>query len=586
MSRPNGPVRRTRPGRTVLLWLALLGLLAAAGCATVPAHSVVQVVRQGGDTGAGAAPDAPIDDRDPLGLVRGFVYASGRPDDRHAAARRFLAAQASSWDDQQSLTILDENFDTVFAPDGSTGDPNRARVRIRGQRLGTLDPFGAFEASPAQVEVDVGVVRRDGGWRIDALPPGVLVRVSDFRSNYRSLKAWYADPLRRNVLPDPHYIPSSRPAAMATQALDVLLHGPSAGLRGAAVTMFPPGSKLRANLTEDSDGVIVVDLSGVDQLADPDRRLLAAQVALTLAEVSVPRVRLLADGQPLLAPTPDVSREQFVDLVAGPPPSAPLTPMVIENGRVHVVRDSGQDVPLGGQAGNGSFDVVDAAASSRSERIAVVSREDSGTERLLTGPVQGQLVATPVSGAELTGTTWNGSGDEVWVLADGTPKRVLVPRDGPARAAELDARELTAKGPLRDLVLSRDSNRVAAVAGGRVVVGAVVPTPGGGAAVRQVRELRPSELTGAVALDWRTGDQLVVAANDGKPVSLVSVDGLTLDAMPSANLTLPLRSVAAAPGRALYVVDGTGVWSFAGGDLDAWRQTLGGSPGARPFYPS
>ncbi|MET0189854.1 MAG: LpqB family beta-propeller domain-containing protein [Pseudonocardia sediminis] len=565
---------------------AALATLVLAGCASVPGHSSVQVLRQIGDNGAAAVPSGPIDDRDPLGLVRGFVYASGQPDDRHASARRFLAPQASDWDDGASLTILDERFDTVFSPDGITGDPNRATVRIRGTRLGTLDPFGAFEASPAPVEVDVGVVNRDGTWRIDGLPPGVLVRGSDFRANYRSLKAWFVDPVHKTVLADPHYIPSARTTALATRAVEVLLHGPSAGLQGAATTAFPPGAKLRSNLTESADGVVVLDLAGVDGLADTDRRLLAAQLALTLAEVSVPRVRILSDGEPLIPGRPDLGREDVVDLVAGPPASAPLAAMVIENGRVRMLGDAGADTPLAGQAGNGSFFVTDAASSSRSNRIAVVSREETGTQRLLTGPVDGQLTATPVSGGSLTATTWNAAGDEVWVLADGVPQRVLVPAAGPTRQASLDAEEITSRGPVRDLVLSRDGTRVAAVAGGRALVGAVVTLPGGAVAVRQVRELRPAELDGVVALDWRAGDQLVVAANSDRPVSLVSVDGLTLDPMPSVNLTSPLRTVAAAPGRAMYVADRTGVWSFAGGDLDAWRQSLGATSDARPFYPN
>lgn len=565
---------------------ALLVAVLLAGCASVPGRSSVQVLRQVGDNGSAEVPTGPIDDRDPLGLVRGFVYASGQPDDRHAAARRFLAPQASDWDDGASLTILGERFDTVFSPDGVTGDPNRATVRIRGTRLGTLDPFGAFEAAPAPVELDVGVVNRDGQWRIDGLPPGVLVRGSDFRANYRSLKAWFVDPVHRTVLSDPHYIPSARTTALATRAIDVLLHGPSAGLQGAATTAFPPGAKLRSNLTESADGVVVLDLSGVDALAEPERRLLAAQIALTLAEVSVGRVRILADGEPLLPGRPDVGREDFVDLVAGPPASAPLAAMVIENGKVRALGDAGRDAPLGGQAGNGSFFVVDAASSSRTNRIAVVSREESGTQRLLTGPVDGLLGATPVSGGSLSATTWNASGDEVWVLADGAPQRVVVPLQGPARQAPLDAGELTSRGPVRDLALSRDGTRVAAAAGGRALVGSVVTQPGGAVAVRQVRELRPAELNGVVALDWRAADQLVVAANSDRPVSLVSVDGLTLDPMPSVNLTSPLRTVAAAPGRALYVADRTGVWSFAGGDLDAWRQSLGATSDARPFYPN
>jgi hypothetical protein len=157
---------------------------------------------------------------------------------------------------------------------------------------------------------------------------------------------------------------------------------------------------------------------------------------------------------------------------------------------------------------------------------------------------------------------------------------------GPVRLLGLDVAELRAMGPLSDLSLSPDGSRVAAVAGGRAVAGAVVVEPNGTAAVRHVRTLRPAEMGQAVALDWRATDQLVVATNTDQPIQLVSVDGLTLDRLPSVNLTPPLRAVAAAPGRSPYLVaDRTGVWSYAGGDLDAWQQMLGATSSAQPFYP-
>lgn len=568
----------------------LVVLLVVAGCASVPGHSSVQVLRQTGDQGTSDTPSGPVDGSDPLTLVRGFVYASGRPAERHGAARRYLAPQASAWDDGAALTILDEQFDTVFAP-APPGGPDRASVRIRGNRLGTLDPSGAFRAAPGPVEVDVGVVRRDGQWRIEALPPGVFVRQSDFRANYRSLKVWYVDPVHRTLLSDLRYIPSARTTGLAARAVELLLRGPSDDLRDAAVTTFPPGASLRTNLSESPDGVVVADFTGLDVLAEPARRLLAAQLALTLAEVSVPRVRVLSDGEPLLPGRPDVGREDFADLVAGPPQDRAPEPLVVDGGKVRALTAPGQDAPVDGQAGNGSFDVTDAAASSRTNRVAVVSREQTGTQRLLVGPRDGQLVATPVSGATLQSPTWNAAGDAVWVLADGVPQRVLVPAagvgsSGPVRAAPLDVTELRAAGPLSDLALSPDGIRVAAVAGGKAVTGAVVVGPDGAAAVRRVRTLRPAELVHALALDWRATDQLVVTTGTDQPIHTVSVDGLTLDPVPSVNLTPPLRAVAAAPGRAPYLVaDRTGVWSYAGGDLDAWQQMLGATSGAQPFYP-
>jgi hypothetical protein len=52
------------------------------------------------------------------------------------------------------------------------------------------------------------------------------------------------------------------------------------------------------------------------------------------------------------------------------------------------------------------------------------------------------------------------------------------------------------------------------------------------------------------------------------------------------NLTPPLTAVAAAPNRPLLVTDQGGVWSFAGGGQDAWRQVLGGASNAVPSTPA
>ncbi|MBP2366027.1 LpqB family beta-propeller domain-containing protein [Pseudonocardia parietis] len=566
---------------------AALGLLAClavlAGCATVPEQSSVQVLRQTRDNGA-AVPDGPIEDGDPLGLVRGFVYASGRPDDRHAAARRYLASTASGWDDGASLTVLSERFDTVFAPHSAEAGPDRAVVRMRGTRLGTVSPAGAFETAPRPVEVDIGVVRQGDHWRIEQLPPGAMVRLSDFRASYRSLRAWFVDPQRGSLIADTHYISSTRSAQLAARATEVLLHGPSAGLAGAAVTLFPATARLRSAVTESADGAVVVDLTGVSGLSERDRRLLAAQVTLTLAEVSVHRVRLLSDGEPLLADRPEVTRDDFAGLVAAPD-KLPAHPLMVDGGRVHRIGADGRDAPVAGQAGNGSFDVVDAAASSHGDRLAVVSREETGTQRLLTGPADGSLTATPVSGAVVTALSWNAAGDEIWAVADGRLRRVSVPVGGPPAEAPVDASRLDGFGEIADVAFSREGGRVAVVAGGRALVGPVVPGPDGGVAIGALRELRPGELQDVVAVDWRSSEQLVVAANSERPVSLVSVDGLTLDHLPGTNLTSPLRAVAAASGRPIYVSDRTGLWSYSGGDLDAWRQTVGSTTAARPFYP-
>ena len=169
------------------------------------------------------------------------------------------------------------------------------------------------------MQVDVGVVRRDGQWRIARLPAGVLVRLSDLRANYRTVKTWFVDPVRGVAVPDLRYLPGSRRAPRPPRDGAAAWPGRRPPWRGAAMSMLPPGAQLRSNVAVSPEGALIVDLTEVGDLDDTGRRL-AAQVVLSLGEVSVGRVRLLVDGAPLLADRPDLTRDDIAALVAEPAP--------------------------------------------------------------------------------------------------------------------------------------------------------------------------------------------------------------------------------------------------------------------------
>lgn len=509
----------------------------------------------------------------------------GSTADRHGAARRFLTPGASStWDDNASLTVLAEQFDTVYPPTTST-DPDIATVRIRGDRLGTLDAGGAFQSMESPAEIDVTVVRDNGQWRIDHLPDGVLVRQSDFGINFRTVRAYFVDPARRQTVADLRYLPVVPAKALAARVVDMLLTGPSTALRDAAVSMIPVNAKLRSNVTETPDGALIVDLSQLGELDELKRRLVAAQVVLTLSEIDVGRVRLLVDGAPMVADSPDLTRDVVAGTLAAVAPGPEQAGLVVSGGKLRVLPGN---TPGPGPAGNGSLDVVSAATTADGKRIAVVARE-SGQQRLLVGPIDGPLQPLPITGATLTRPTWT-PGGEVWTVRDGTAvARVLPDGAGGLRTDQVDVSAFGSLGPLSDLRLSRDGVRLAAVVGGNLVTGAVVRashSAGGEVAVRNVRKVRPSRLTQVVGVEWQADESLVVAtARTDRPVMLVSSDGLELEQLPGSNLTPPLRAVAAAPNRPFLVADQGGVWSFDAGDLDSWRQVLGAAPDAIPLYP-
>jgi hypothetical protein len=121
---------------------------------------------------------------------------------------------------------------------------------------------------------------------------------------------------------------------------------------------------------------------------------------------------------------------------------------------------------------------------------------------------------------------------------------------------------------------------------GGLYAAAVSRSIDGEVAIRNVRRLRSADLGEVVAADWRSTESVVAITSGAEPqVAQVSVDGLSLQPVLGNNLTPPLTAVAAAPSRPLLVTDQGGVWSFAGGEQDAWRQVLGDAPNAVPNYP-
>ncbi len=433
---------------------------------------------------------------------------------------------------------------------------------------------------------DVTVVRIDGQWRISRLPDGTLVPLSILRDNYRTVRTWFVDPVRRLVVADLRYLPSVPSRAQAARALELLLAGPSGALQGAAVSQLPAGAQLRSNVAMSSDGALIVDLTRVGDLDPPAREVLAAQVVLTLAEVNVSKVRLLVDGEPLLAGRPDLTRDDVAARSAEVQPAADVPGLVVSGGRLRQLTGPEPGTPLAGPLGDGQYDVESAASTVDGQRVAAVTREGRG-KVLVVGGTGAAVTPVALTATTMTRPTWAPTGLEVWTVLDSrVVARVTVDSAGPPRTGQIDADELTAIGPIRDLRLSRDGIRVVAVVDGSLYTAAVARAINGDAAIRNVRRLRPVDLGEVVAADWRAAES-VVAITRGTQVLVgqVSVDGLGIQAVLGNNLTPPLTAVAAVSNRALLVTDQAGVWSFGGGDQAAWRQVIGGAAGAVPLYP-
>lgn len=573
----------SRPaGRSVLLVALLLGAVLLAGCASVPDSSPVEPLHKISEGYGPPTPPGPGENASPLDLVMGFINASASPDNRHAAARRFLTPDSRNWDDTNSLTVLDEPLTSSFAH--SDDDANRSVVRLHGSELGRIGPDGSFQQDQTSVDLTFQVVRVNGQWRVDSPPPGVLVRRAKFRADYKAVRLYFVDPTQHYPVADRRYLAANPVQTMPSRVMDGLLGGPSAALTGAAASVLPRTARLRSNVVPGPNGSVTVDLTELGDLDDTQRRLIAQQVVLSMADVNVGQVTLLDDGAPLIPGHQNLTPDYFTGLDDDDAPVPDVPGLVVMDGRAHSMTTNDVGPPLPGPAGSGNYALSAATMSPDGQRLAAVNR--MAGRQLLVGAPGGPLSPSGVQAAALTQPTWAPDASEVWTVRDNTTvARVVFDQAGRTRVAAVNASALSALGPINDLRLSRNGAQFASVVGGQLVVGVVLRSQNDTVTLANLRTLRPVELTELTSVAWLADDELAVAGRrSGVTIGDVSLDGLELLPLPSNNLTPPLTSVAAAPGRPLLVTDQNGLWSFGMDEVGSWRQVAGGA-GSIAGYP-
>ncbi len=563
--------------------LAVLAVLLVTGCATVPETSDVRVLRSVPAGPQIAPPAGPAPGANPFRLVRDFIEATGSPANGHAAARAFLTrAAAEEWDDDASLTVIEDSPDTTPQSVGSP-DPDTSSVTVRAAQIGTLAANGSFTADARLTAMVLDLVREDGEWRISNPPAGVLVENTAFQQNYRNVNVWFLDPAGGTLVPDVRWVPLQPDDTLAGRALDALLGGPSAALADAVVSAFPPDVQPRSNVLVGGDGRTVIDLAGMAAAGEQERMLAAAQLVSTLSDLVRPPFELLADGEPLVPGKPAWKPADITAFTAASGPRPDVEGLVVSGGKLRQL----DGTPLPGAAGSGDLQVLTAARSSpEGGRLAMVAARQGGGPQLLVGNTGGELTPVALDAASMTRPTWRPSGSEVWTVINGsTVAGVALSDTTPPMTYQVNAAELAELGPITELRLSRDGVRVAAVVGGRLVMATVV-SESGEVSIRRPRVLRPGTLSSVVSVDWARSDLLMVASADpGPQVAEVSVDGVVYRALSTTNLTAPLTGVVAAPGREVIVSDTNGLWTYSQSQ-EVWEPLLGGiGPGAVPLYP-
>lgn len=570
--------------------LVLLAVLLASGCATIPDQSTPHAVRDDVRQQPAATVAEPDPQLDAFDLVREFIKKSGNRE----AARMYLTEDAKrEWGASDgSLTVILDTFSTLPVQDRKavdTGGPADGieTVQLRTTLFGRVRADHAFAPAIGEAPYDVTVEKQENGtWRISNPPSVVLVPLEAFRTSYRAVTLFFFDPDRRVTVPDLRYVTAEPVSGLPARVITELLSGPSDTMRQSVVSPLE-GVSLRTNVVMDPDGSLVVDLKALGDKTLEQREQIAAQIVLSLQEVTSNRLRLRADGQDLISGRRDWRIRDLKAYDAPTKPDSDQPGLVVSDGRVRSLRDG---KPINGPAGNGGYTVVSAAQSIDGEHLAAVVSTPAGP-RLRLGRFGEEMKEINPDAKVMTRPTWlvstseEADPTEVWTVADGEVVRVVRAGGDDWKALQVSSSELASFGQITDLRLSRDGTRVAMIANGRPVIASVIRERGS-AILYYPRRLQPSSIQQAVGIDWYSQDTVVVATKQGQmPVVSLSIDGVKQDVFDRNNLQLPIKAIAAAPDREVLVTDSAAVSSVPGvGQL--WRRhRFAQSPDMIPFYP-
>jgi Lipoprotein LpqB beta-propeller domain/Sporulation and spore germination len=582
-----------------LLVSLLCAFVSLAGCAAIPD----ELPAKGVPGAEGAAPHTasvaePERDLAPYDLVRDFIQVSANPDNDYAAAKPYLtkAAQAK-WQPASSVTIIQDTFGTRYDPNVPS-DPakgNRSSVALTTQRIGRLGGDKSFVPESGAGDTTIALEKQsDGQWRISEPPTGVFVTLSKFNETYRQVRLYFLDPQKRVLVPDLRYVAAQPSNGVPGRVADLLLQGPSDGLQDAVVSALAPSAALRTGAVETADGAFLINLTKPGDTSPVNVKLMIAQIVWSLQTSTNARIRIQVDGSPISPERPDWRLSDLPAYDTGTSPSPDLPGMVVQDG--HVGQLDGKHV--NGPAGNGEYSVVSAAQSIDGTELALVTSLAQGSAQLRVGELNWSAPAVDLTAASLTRPTWlstNSASDasnEVWTVADATKVvRAVKSSNGSWVARAVNAAELSQFGPITALRLSRDGVRVAVIAGGQLIVGAVVRTPNSDTvAIRAPRLLQPNGLSDVVGVDWLAQDQLVVATSTTTiPVAQLVVDGgpFGFYRYNPANLNPPMTAVTAASSRPVIAADAGSMWTSS--DVGSvWRpqsNSTGHGSAPVPFYP-
>ncbi|MER6302787.1 LpqB family beta-propeller domain-containing protein [Kitasatospora sp. NPDC001539] len=599
---------KTEPRLTAVAG-AVLGALVASGCAAMPDSGGITKVElsQGSadkNLQARVYPVAPGKGAKPRELLTGFLDAV-TADEGYDTARKYLTdSAAATWNPEASIQVLAST--TIKEPGQPVSDADTTTSEtVTGQMVATVDAKHSYlpVAGPNNnASSDFTFVReKDGEWRIDRLPPGVIMNETNFRNSFRQVERFFytaPDPSagkggQEVLVADPIYL--RRRIDPLTAAAKALVAGPSDWLSPVVRTAFPAGASVdRVGI---DDGRTAHVQLGAADLGEPAAcRRMATQLFYTLADQGkgqVERLELRGRRGSCTASRTDV------------PPTGPgaLTAQTSvqyyqrsDNGVLMATDDGRTGDPVHGVLGKPqpnpaaqpsalavSRDGAWAAAvSADGHQLYSVALSDSTVampEPVLTSPVRG-------GGKDdgLASPSWDGRGD-LWVVdRDPQGPRVVMVRGNKSYTVPVEgligqtvqALRISSDGTRVALVVKSPGVATSSLEFGLVVHGGTPTAPT--VKITGLRRAAPS-LTDVASVSWAESDQLLVLGNEAdrpKQLYYISTDGSqSTDSQLQGGLGM--LSVSAAESRGDSLVPAPPVLAVAEGKVyrlvnNQWRE--------------
>jgi hypothetical protein len=603
-----------------------------------------------------AEPPAPGEG--PKDIVQGFLLASLRYSDpaQQQVARAYLTPSASnSWHPQgDAVTVFAGTPDLTPAADSKNA--KQTTVTVSGQVVATLngngqqvlsvalaqpqpaagDACGGAEKSAGSACEQVTLVKSDGEWRIQHLPPSLLIDQADFDQVYQSQDVYFFDPGHSRLVPDTVWVPLGTSVTnLLTTLVRTLITGPSSTWLGdnATFSAFPaPPANVTVRVSVGSTGTAEVTLGG--DIPSASLPGIAAQLVWTLvgssaAQYSITAVRLVVNGT-AWEPNGATTQTHSGYLGYNPYPSDEAS-FTYVNGTGEAQSQCGSvialtlAVPVFSAAGEpkitscSSVTTVPTPAASSTvpvkpghrvapqpanplSMVAVSSTTTSSSTAYVAGvsPSRNQVSiwragasGGPVakwSGSGITSISWDRqqdlwittSSDGVWVLPSANWREPVAVQD-------------PFGGPVSALSIAPDGVRVAAIVNGELELAAITRNTSVGAGGREFNEqfvigtpvpLGPS-VTDASAVTWYDQDDLMVIAGPatGRVVEEVPVNGQAtkqVTAFPAPPPGVYAESIAADTTANVLVVGlSNGQLEYSPGFNGTWRLL---PPGSEPAY--